>query len=412
MANTVSQGSVGEESEEEDSEDDEALHGFMARTERDKDLEIRAHFEYAELYKDSPKIYAISDGGADSCVLGKHAHVIHETGRYATLVGYDPQSTRSKRIPIVTAYLKTIEPNSGFPVLLKINEAPFHSNNPITLISEYQVREYGYVIDSVATKHKKGDNAWGTQRLESSKDIHIPFVDRGGIMGFEILPITKDDFDENGEPLYDVFELTGPKQWTPARFRKVLHQQEEADNEDELYFFDPIDALPNDSPFSPATIDFDFSSETFPNDKNEDKEETFLSCLSYNELVGLEVTNPEYYGFPPLNDNVNTPDPDACNEFHTLVYAVSSWHRVLYDEVDPRRLQPYLAFRPLDIVKATLRSTTQLARMVIRYPLRRHYKSRAPFLNVHRLDEVVFIDPMFANCPSLHHGSLGAQVFY
>ena len=53
MANTVSQGSVGEESEEEDSEDDEALHGFMARTERDDDLEIRAHFEYAELYKDS-----------------------------------------------------------------------------------------------------------------------------------------------------------------------------------------------------------------------------------------------------------------------------------------------------------------------------------------------------------------------
>ena len=103
-----------------------------------------------------------------------------------------------------------------------------------------------------------------------------------------------------------------------------MHQQEEADNEDELYFFDPSDALPNDSPFSPAVIDFDFSSETFPNDKNEDKEETFLSCLSYNELVGLEVTNPEYYGFPFLNDNVNTPDPDACNEFHTLVYAVSS----------------------------------------------------------------------------------------
>ena len=125
-------------------------------------MEIRAHFEYAELYKDSPKIFAISDGGADSCVLGKHAHVIHETGRHATLVGYDPKSTRSKRIPIVTAYLKTIEPNSGFPVLLKINEAPFHSNNPITLISEYQVREHGYVIDSVATKCKKGDNAWGT----------------------------------------------------------------------------------------------------------------------------------------------------------------------------------------------------------------------------------------------------------
>ena len=99
-ANFASQESVEEESEGEDSEDDEALHGFMARTERDEDLEIRAHFEYAELYKDSPKIFAISDGGADSCVLGKHAHVIHETGRHATLVGYDPKSTWSKKFQL------------------------------------------------------------------------------------------------------------------------------------------------------------------------------------------------------------------------------------------------------------------------------------------------------------------------
>ena len=119
--------------------------------------------------------------------------------------------------------MKAIKPKSGFPILLKINKAPFHSNNPITLISEYQVRENGYVIDSVATKHKKSDNVWGTQRLELSKEVHLSFQDRGGIIGFEILPITKEDFDEQGEPLYDIFELTGPKTWTPARFRKVLH---------------------------------------------------------------------------------------------------------------------------------------------------------------------------------------------
>ena len=53
-----------------------------------------------------------------------------------------------------------------------------------------------------------------------------------------------------------------------------------------------------------------------------------------------------------------------------------------------------------------------MARMIIRTPLRKHLKSRAPFLNVTRLDEVVSTDPIFANCPSLHHGYLGAQVFY
>ena len=54
------------------------------------DLEVRAHVEFATAYKDGAKVYAISDGGADSCVLGQNAHVLHETGRYATLIGMIP----------------------------------------------------------------------------------------------------------------------------------------------------------------------------------------------------------------------------------------------------------------------------------------------------------------------------------
>ena len=41
-------------------------------------------------------VFAISDGRADLTVLGMHAHVLHQTGRYATLVTYDPQNTRSE----------------------------------------------------------------------------------------------------------------------------------------------------------------------------------------------------------------------------------------------------------------------------------------------------------------------------
>ena len=137
------------------------------------------------------KYYTISDSGADSSVIGKYAHVTHYTGRYATLVGNDPKNTRSKALA-----------HNGIPVFLKINEAPYVENNPVTLLSEYQVREYGYVIDSIATKHQKSATEYGTQRFTLSNDVHIPFEDRGGIMGFEILEVTKDDFDSKGEPLY------------------------------------------------------------------------------------------------------------------------------------------------------------------------------------------------------------------
>ena len=116
-------------------------------------IEVRAHLEYAQQLKHTQKVYAISDGGADSCVTGQMARVVHYTGRYAHLVGYDPENTKSARIPIVTADIKA-KAHNGIPVILRIHETPYNEHSPITLLSEYQIREHGLVIDSVAAKHK------------------------------------------------------------------------------------------------------------------------------------------------------------------------------------------------------------------------------------------------------------------
>ena len=124
------------------STDDDALHNVyhtqVIRDENTTDLEVRANLEHIANYSGSVEAYAIADSGADSCVVGANAEVISYTGRYATLVGYDPKSTRSKRIPIVTAYLKIMAHN-GIPVLLKVNEAVYIEGSPVTLLSEYQI---------------------------------------------------------------------------------------------------------------------------------------------------------------------------------------------------------------------------------------------------------------------------------
>src|SRR6056300_2007949 len=152
----------------------------------------------------------ITDGGADSCVFGRNAFVVSETNRYARLVGYDPKTTQSCRIPIVTAYIKA-KAHNGIPVLLKSNEAPYNKDSPITLLSEYQIRENNFIIDSVATKHRT-TSGYGTQRLQLNDVVHIPFKDRGGIMGFEILPIHVSDINEL-DPHIDIFELTQDRPW-------------------------------------------------------------------------------------------------------------------------------------------------------------------------------------------------------
>ena len=59
----------------------------------------------------------------------------------------------------------------------------------------------------MASKHKTSLNSYGTQRIVLCDDMYLPLVDRGGLMGFEILPVEEGDIDEM-HPKYDVFELT------------------------------------------------------------------------------------------------------------------------------------------------------------------------------------------------------------
>ena len=66
--------------------------------------------------------YAVCDSGADTCVVGKLAKIECVTGRTVNLAGYDPQTTKSSDLPIVTALLKTLSADNT-PVLLQINEA-------------------------------------------------------------------------------------------------------------------------------------------------------------------------------------------------------------------------------------------------------------------------------------------------
>lgn len=84
---------------------------------------------------------------------------------------------------------------------------------PIILLSEYQIREYGLEIDSVARKHKSLYDRQGTQCFYVNSWVYIDFEDRGGLMGFEMLPI-----EDGDEDLYDVVTVISLIRWTPHQF--------------------------------------------------------------------------------------------------------------------------------------------------------------------------------------------------
>ena len=164
-------------------------------------------------------VWVYSDGCANSCVAGKMCKVLSTVqGRTASLQGCDPCIFQSGRLPIVTCAVKVRDKN-GFPVICIFNETPYNEGCPMFIMSEYQVREHGFIVDSVARKHLRAPGEHGTQTLYLSPEVQIPMVDRGGIMGMEMFPVNE-DFDLNRlDPNVDVFELTSPERWIPSQFR-------------------------------------------------------------------------------------------------------------------------------------------------------------------------------------------------
>jgi hypothetical protein len=55
---------------------------------------------------------------------------------------YDSATTCSATVRIVSSFVKALS-QAQIPIVLKINEAPYNANCPITLILEYQAQDHG-----------------------------------------------------------------------------------------------------------------------------------------------------------------------------------------------------------------------------------------------------------------------------
>jgi hypothetical protein len=88
------------------------------------------------------------DGDADICVLGKGWEVleIHNLRR-ANVVGFDHETAIKWNLPSVSAIAVLDLPN-GQSVLLLVHECMCNETSDHSLLSEFQLREFGIVIDS------------------------------------------------------------------------------------------------------------------------------------------------------------------------------------------------------------------------------------------------------------------------
>ena len=142
-----------------------------------------------------------------------------------------------------------------------------------------------------------------------------------------------------------------------------------------------------------------------------------------------------------LLENLRQPTNDELHNCPIIDWNVAPWNPVeendssddesvmptllLDDDLDPAQalnarstvqepdwnwLQKCFLNKPIKVIKNTIRATTQFATNIASFPLKRHFKSRFPALNVRRINEPVATDTFFSTVPAIG-GATCAQIF-
>lgn len=107
------------------------------------------------------------------CVLGMGWEVLYmHKSRGANIVGFDHETAIKKNLPIVSAITAVDLPDGPFVVLV-VNEGIYNEASNHSLLSEFQLREYGVIIDCICHRHR------GTQQMKitdstNQDDVSIP----------------------------------------------------------------------------------------------------------------------------------------------------------------------------------------------------------------------------------------------
>jgi hypothetical protein len=410
-------------------------HAMMARTES---IDIRAHLSYLNLATSANVLVCITDDGADSTIFGNGWHITEISHRVANLVGFDATSARKHGLPICNG-ITAVDLESG-TILLQVHEGVHNKGSKHTLISEFQVRNHGCILDSVAKQHRASTTTKGTQSFMPNDETIVPLNIQQCLMTFQhrmpteaeldsIVPIDitspalwipSDHYDDPyGAPHLSSGSRTGPTHATtmtgttpnpaaidpPASADIPSHPESGPDaltpdatvtsadigpgdtddfhdttlgpQEPDLFFFDAVNSLPLNVRAFHLSIDY----KSLLADPVVDG---FLDALEDHELTG------------------------HSESFETFAYVVRASEQFRKAE----KYQAHLAYLPLDVIKRTFDCTTQLATTIVtHYPMRRHMKSRFPQLNRRRLSETVATDTYFSNYRGLR-GHTCAQVFF
>ena len=353
----------------------------------------------------------IFDTGADTSVIGKGWRILQFYGPSISLIGFDSKHARKKDLRLCTAET-IVEHPSGSKHLVRIHQAVYNPTATSTLLSEYQLSEFGCKIDTKPKYHTYPNGEQGSQSFtlpESSKswifDIDSCLM---------TLPHRMPSWEES-ETL-EPEDITSMAQWNPG----------DHESQDNISPYLVSKTIPIDGESQNSNVNVLKNEGTcaiIDTIDTKGESQTLETIIEGNEdTIFHDVTIPE--NIPKDSDKFLSSMKEFQLPKEENPYDVASYLRLAYKMsrvVKPRRaktnnfdfkaIQPCLAYLPIDSIKRTFDCTTQLAKWHTKVPLQKHWQPRFPFLNVHRLSEPVATDTIFANTRALG-GDTCAQIFF
>ena len=282
----------------EDDEDPQSIAEYVIE---DEDPPVRAGMVFTELTANI-RYFAmlgkfhepivIVDAGADTHIGGKHWLPLSPTEgpsiKKANIIGFDEGATKSG-LPVIEAVTKVVL-RSGETVLLRAKHLVYNNTSNHTLLSTFQLRDVGFVVDDVAKHHLKNNSGEkGGQCITLEDGKHIDLEVLSALMIFKAELPTMEEYEHSKLPIYDIAQPN----WNPSHHyddATALHVNVDGDMTDikeDLYYFDPLD---KDQASIGHCVDLNFNPyalhETNDTCGDWDNTEPYMSCRVYHSIQG------------------------------------------------------------------------------------------------------------------------------
>ncbi len=351
-------------------------------------LEANIHVTYSVSNHRTSSQKSLVDRGANGGVAGNDVCVIHRTDRQVDIQGIDNHQLTDVAIGTIGGVVTT---QKGPVIAVMHQYALFGKGN--TIHAPGQLEWYKCNVNDKSIHYQ------GLQRIQTPDGYAIPLNIVNGLACMDIRPFTDHEWDS----LPHVF-LTSDLDWDPT----VLDHSHDSEQ-----WYDAVSELEDES----STNLFD----AFGNYRHRVTVQLSESINRHDHFsnssdLGLDLDNTIDKCVYHAHSSKILPFLDALE--HETSHEndedriISPPPRLVNKKCpDYQALRPFFGWLSTDVIKDTFEHTTQYARITTGTLLKCVFKSANPALNVHRRNEPVAADIVYADTPAVDNGSTAAVLF-